>query len=154
MTTWKYSSNFILKYSLIFSSSTSWIKDDWAIYISNDEKKLQYLCNLPSLISFETYFCYNFTFYANFLTEFFFVYFSTKLCFIRHINSFSSGRDVAILSGVVLNANIFQTIHHMETEIASFERRELPLSNDFNFITSLVDIITCINYDIKCCNYA
>jgi hypothetical protein len=48
----------------------------------------------------------------------------------------------------------------METEIASFERGELPLSNDtnFNFITSLVDVITayiCINYDIKkCCNYA
>jgi hypothetical protein len=42
----------------------------------------------------------------------------------------------------------------METEIASLERGELPLSNDtnFNFITSLVDIITgniCINYDIK-----
>ena len=49
-----------------------------------------------------------------------------------------------ILSGVVLNANIFQTIHRMETEIASFERGELPLSNDtnFNFITSLVDVIT------------
>jgi hypothetical protein len=32
----------------------------------------------------------------------------------------------------------------METEIASFERGELPLSNDtnFNFITSLVDVIT------------
>ena len=54
---------------------------------------------------------------------------------------------IAILSGVVLNANIFQTIHRMETEIASFERGELPLSNDtnFNFITSLVDVITCIN---------
>jgi hypothetical protein len=77
-----------------------------------------------------------------------------RLCFF---NSFSSGQNVAILSGVVLNANIFQTIHHMETEIALFERGELPLSNDtnFNFITSLVDITTCINYDIKkCCNYA
>jgi hypothetical protein len=58
----------------------------------------------------------------------------------RLFNSFSSGRNVSILSGVVLNANIFQTIHRMETEIASFERGELPLSNDtnFNFITSLV----------------
>ena len=27
-------------------------------------------------------------------------------------------RNVSILSGVVLNANIFQTIHRMETEIA------------------------------------
>ena len=38
-----------------------------------------------------------------------------------------------------LNANIFQTIHCMDTGIASFER-ELPLSSDtnFNFITSMV----------------
>ena len=35
---------------------------------------------------------------------------------------FSSGRKVAILSGVVLNAYIFQTIHRTETEIASFEK--------------------------------
>jgi hypothetical protein len=57
-------------------------------------------------------------------------------------NSFSSGRNVAVLSGVVLNANIFQTIHRMETEIASFERGELPLFNDtnFNFITNLIDV--------------
>jgi hypothetical protein len=57
------------------------------------------------------------------------------------INSFSSGRKVAILSGVVLNAYIFQTIHRTETEIASFERGGLPLSNDtnFNFIPSLVN---------------
>jgi hypothetical protein len=48
-------------------------------------------------------------------------------------NSFSSGRKVAILSGVVLNAYIFQTIHRTETEIASFERGGLPLSNDTNF---------------------
>jgi hypothetical protein len=32
----------------------------------------------------------------------------------------SSGRKVAILNGVVLNAYIFQTIHRTETEIASF----------------------------------
>ena len=59
----------------------------------------------------------------------------------RIINSFSSGRKVAILSGVVLNAYIFQTIHRTETEIASFERGGLPLSNDtnFNFIPSLVN---------------
>jgi hypothetical protein len=59
----------------------------------------------------------------------------------------SSGQNVAILSGVVLNANTFQTIHHMETEIASFKRGELPLSNNtsFNVITSLVDVITHIN---------
>jgi hypothetical protein len=59
----------------------------------------------------------------------------------------SSGQNVAILSVVVLNANIFQTIHHMETEIASFKRGELPLSNNtsFNVITSLVDVITHIN---------
>jgi hypothetical protein len=59
-------------------------------------------------------------------------------------NSFSSGWNVSFLSGVVLNANIFQTIHRMETGIASFERGELPLSNDtnFNFITSFVDVIT------------
>jgi hypothetical protein len=58
-----------------------------------------------------------------------------------YINSFSSGRKVAILSGVVLNAYIFQTIHRTETEIASFERGGLPLSNDtnFNFIPSLVN---------------
>jgi hypothetical protein len=58
--------------------------------------------------------------------------------------SFSSGRNVSILSGVDLNANIFQTIHRMETEIASFERGKLPLSNDtnFKFIASLVDVIT------------
>ena len=70
-----------------------------------------------------------------------------KWCNFQQLNSFSSGRNVAFLSGVVLNANIFQTIHRMETEIASFERGELPLSNDtnFNFITSLVDVITCIN---------
>jgi hypothetical protein len=43
-------------------------------------------------------------------------------------NSFSSGRKVAILSGVVLNAYIFQTIHRTETEIASFKRGGLPLS--------------------------
>ena len=43
-------------------------------------------------------------------------------------NSFSSGRKIAILSGVVLNAYIFQTIHRTETEIASFERGGLPLS--------------------------
>jgi hypothetical protein len=43
------------------------------------------------------------------------------------LNSFSSGRKVAILSGVVLNAYIFQTIHCTETEIASFERGGLPL---------------------------
>ena len=57
------------------------------------------------------------------------------------LNSFSSGRKVAILSGVVLNAYIFQTIHRTETEIASFERGGLPLSNDtnFNFIPSLVN---------------
>jgi hypothetical protein len=57
------------------------------------------------------------------------------------LNSFSSGRKVAILSGVVLNAYIFQTIHRTETEIASFERGRLPLSNDtnFNFIPSLVN---------------
>ena len=56
-------------------------------------------------------------------------------------NSFSSGRKVAILSGGVLNAYIFQTIHRTETEIASFERGGLPLSNDtnFNFIPSLVN---------------
>ena len=41
---------------------------------------------------------------------------------------FSSGRKVAILSGVVLNPYIFQTIHRTETEIASFERGGLPLS--------------------------
>jgi hypothetical protein len=43
---------------------------------------------------------------------------------------------------MVLNANIFQTIHR--TEIASFKRGELPLSNNtsFNVITSLVDAIT------------
>jgi hypothetical protein len=40
---------------------------------------------------------------------------------------FSSGRKVAILSGVVLNPYIFQTIHRTETEIASFERGGLPL---------------------------
>ena len=59
----------------------------------------------------------------------------------NNINSFSSGRKVAILSGVVLNAYIFQTIHRTETEIASFERGGLPLSNDtnFNFIPSLVN---------------
>jgi hypothetical protein len=78
----------------------------------------------------------------------------------EEVNSFSSGWNVSFLSSVVLNANIFQTIHRMETEIASFERGELPLSKDtnFNFITSLVDVITayiCINYDIKKCrNYA
>jgi hypothetical protein len=57
---------------------------------------------------------------------------------INSFQSFSSGRNVSILRGVVLNANIFQTIHCMETEIALFERGELPLSNDtnFNFITS------------------
>jgi hypothetical protein len=72
----------------------------------------------------------------------------SSLC--MRFNSFSSGRNVAILSGVVLNANIFQTIHRMETEIALFERGELPLSNDtnFNFITSLVDVITCMNLHI------
>ena len=43
-------------------------------------------------------------------------------------NSFSSGRKVAILSGVVLNAYIFQTIRRTETETASFERGGLPLS--------------------------
>jgi hypothetical protein len=65
----------------------------------------------------------------------------------QNFNSFSSGWNVAILSGVELNTNIFQTIHRMETEIASFERGELPLSNDtnFNFITSLVDVKMCIN---------
>ena len=36
---------------------------------------------------------------------------------IYTVNSFSSGWNVSILSGVVLNANIFQTIHRMETEI-------------------------------------
>jgi hypothetical protein len=63
-------------------------------------------------------------------------------CFYKLINSFSSGQNVSILSDVVLNANIFQTIHRMETEIASFERGELPLCHDTNFITSLVDVIT------------
>ena len=61
--------------------------------------------------------------------------------FTSLINSFSSGRKVAILSVVVLNAYIFQTIYRTETEIASFERGRLPLSNDtnFNFIPSLVN---------------
>jgi hypothetical protein len=59
-----------------------------------------------------------------------------KWCNFQQLNSFSSGRNVAFLSGVVLNANIFQTIHRMETEIASFER-ELPLSND-KFLSSQV----------------
>ena len=49
--------------------------------------------------------------------------------------------EVAILSGVVLNTYIFQTIHCTETAIASLERGGLPLSNDtnFNFIPSLVN---------------
>jgi hypothetical protein len=53
----------------------------------------------------------------------------------------SPGRKVAILSGVVLDAYIFPTIHRTETEIASFERGGLLLSNDtnFNFIPSLVN---------------
>jgi hypothetical protein len=66
------------------------------------------------------------------------------------LNSFSSGRKVAILGGVVLNAYIFQTIHCTETEIASLERGGLPLSNDtnLNFIPSLVNdllALICIN---------
>jgi hypothetical protein len=83
-----------------------------------------------------------------------------RFILVGSVNSFSSGRKVAILSGVVLNAYIFQTIHRTETEIALFERGGLLLSNDtnFNFIPSLVnDLLAyiCINYDIKkCCNYA
>ena len=52
----------------------------------------------------------------------------TKIFPVWTLNSFSSGRKVAILSGVVLNTYIFQTIHRTETEIASFERGGLPLS--------------------------
>jgi hypothetical protein len=52
---------------------------------------------------------------------------------LASLNSFSSGRKVEISSGVVLNAYIFQTIHRTETEIASFKRGGLPLSNDTNF---------------------
>jgi hypothetical protein len=70
------------------------------------------------------------------------IYLYKNLCetLFETINLFSSSRKVAILSGVVLNAYIFQTIHRTETEIASFERG-LPLSNDtnFNFIPSLVN---------------
>ena len=67
--------------------------------------------------------------------------------FPSNLNSLSSGRNVAILSGVFLNANIFQTICRMETEIASFKGGELPISNNtsFNAITSLLDVITCIH---------
>jgi hypothetical protein len=90
------------------------------------------------------------------------IYLYKNLCetLFETINLFSSGRKVAILSGLVLNAYIFQTIHRTETEIASFERGGLSLSNDtnFNFIPSLVDELLAyigINYDIKkCCNYA
>ena len=58
---------------------------------------------------------------------------SVIIRYYTNSTSFSFGRNVAILSGVLLNANIFQIIHRMETEIASFERGELPLSNQFLF---------------------
>jgi hypothetical protein len=54
----------------------------------------------------------------------------------------SSGQNVAILSGVVLNANIFQTIHRMETEIASVKRGERPLSNNTSFTIFAYNLVT------------
>ena len=84
--------------------------------------------------------------YSFHLGKFMYLYYKVMLPpsfnnFFLCVNSFSSGRKLAILGGVVLNAYIFQTIHRTETEIASFERGGLPLSNDtnFNFIPSLVN---------------
>jgi hypothetical protein len=79
-----------------------------------------------------------------------------KLYSERLLNSFSSGRKVAILSGVVLNAYIFQTIHRTETEIASFERGVFPLSKIPISISSRA-WLTSYSHKLwykKCCNYA
>jgi hypothetical protein len=47
----------------------------------------------------------------------------------------------------VLNANIFQTIHLMETEIASFKRGERPLSNNTSFMLQLcINVFTSSNF--------